>query len=185
METVGISEFVKRQHEGSGKTFSPTLSFEEIANHAQQQMAEGHFNKGYRDGVRLVHVSDELISHFVCPLVKIDETTKLNVEWTHRQEGENPYIRVSAENGIPLKAGRVELVLYRYDVLAETDEQSTDAEWELISINAVPEGVDHLPMKPVTMMRNQLQLPGGTSAHYTSEEWAEAIKFWQKFVPID
>ena len=185
METVGVSEFVKRQHEGSGKAFSPTMSFEEIANHAQQQMAKDHFNEGYRDGVRLVQVANELISNFVCPLVKIDETTKLKAEWLQRQEGEKPYIRVSAKNGDPLKAGRVELILYHRDVLAETNENSTDTDWELISINAVPEGVDLLPMKPVTMMRNQLKLPGGTSAHYTSEKWAEAIKFWQEFVPID
>jgi hypothetical protein len=66
-------------------------------------------------------------------------------------------------------------ILYRQDVLAENDEQSTDAEWELISIHAIPEGVDKLPIGPVTMMRNQLELTGGTKAHYSSEEWAEEV----------
>ena len=42
-----------------------------------------------------------------------------------------------------------------------------------------------MPMGPVTMMRNQLNLEGGTSAHYTSEEWAEAVEFWQKYAELD
>ena len=42
-----------------------------------------------------------------------------------------------------------------------------------------------MPMGPVTMMRNQLELEGGTKAKYTSEEWAESIYFWQKYVALD
>jgi hypothetical protein len=69
--------------------------------------------------------------------------------------------------------------------LAENDEQSTNADWELISIHAIPEGVGNLPMGPVTMMRNQLELKGGTKAHYSSEEWAEAVKFWQEYAALN
>ena len=35
MEKVAVNQFVKRQVEGSGKTFSRTLSFEEIAKYAE------------------------------------------------------------------------------------------------------------------------------------------------------
>jgi len=42
-----------------------------------------------------------------------------------------------------------------------------------------------LPMGPITMMRNQLELKGGTAASYSSEEWAYAVKFWQKFAALD
>ena len=31
------------------------------------------------------------------------------------------------------------------------------------------------------MMRNQLQLTGGTKAEYSTEEWAESVRFWQKY----
>ena len=79
----------------------------------------------------------------------------------------------------------MEFILYRHDVLAENNENTTDAEWELISIQAVPEGVDQLPMGPVTMMRNQLELPGGTKANYSSEQWAEAVRFWQKYAALE
>ena len=50
---------------------------------------------------------------------------------------------------------------------------------------AIPDGIDNLPMKPATMMRNQLQLHGGTRAHYSSEEWANSVNFWQKHALID
>ena len=51
------------------------------------------------------------------------------------------------------------------------------ADWELISINAIPKGLEKLPMGPVTMMRNQLNLIGGTKASYTKDEWAESVRF--------
>ncbi len=70
-------------------------------------------------------------------------------------------------------------------MLAETNEQMTEAEWELISFHSIPNGIKEMPMGPVTMMRNQLQLPGGTKAKYSSEAWAESVNFWQEFVVLD
>ncbi len=67
----------------------------------------------------------------------------------------------------------------------KTMKNSTDSEWELISIHAIPNGVNKMPMGPVTMMRNQLNLEGGTKAQYTSEEWAESVKFWSKYAALD
>ena len=36
-------------------------------------------------------------------------------------------------------------------------------------------------MGPVTMMRNQLCLPGGTKGEYSSKEWADSVNFWQTY----
>ncbi|MBN4081273.1 DUF3228 family protein [Caldithrix abyssi] len=182
---VAVNEFVRRQVKGSGKTYSNTLSFEKIALDAQNQMKKGRYKKGYRDGVRIVEGSTDLGRQFVCPFVKLDENTVLKSQLVRRRQDEEPYIQTRAKSGTPLKAGRVEYILYHHDVLAENNEQSTDAEWELISIHTIPEGVDKLPMGPVTMMRNQLELPGGTKAHYSSEEWAEAVRFWQEYAALD
>jgi hypothetical protein len=66
-------------------------------------------------------------------------------------------------------------------VLKETNEQTTNSDWELISFHAVPHGIDNMPMGPVTMMRNQLQLKGGTKGNYSSQEWAESTRFWQQY----
>jgi hypothetical protein len=35
------------------------------------------------------------------------------------------------------------------------------------------------------MMRNQLELPGGTKAKYSSEEWAESVSFWHKHAALE
>ena len=185
MIQLEVNDFVRRQVEGSGKTYAKDLTFEEIVNHASDRFASGYFREGYRDGVVIVEAADEMTSHFVCPYVKIDQTTELKAESFRRQEGEEPYIQIRAAIGSPLPVGKVEFILYRHDVLAENNENTTDAEWELISIQAVPEGVDQLPMGPVTMMRNQLELPGGTKANYSSEQWAEAVRFWQKYAALE
>ncbi len=57
------------------------------------------------------------------------------------------------------------------------DERIGDAEWYLVSLNTqLRPGLE--PMDPVTMARNQKELPGGTKPEggvYTPEQWAEAV----------
>ena len=184
MEKVGVNNFARRQIKGSGKTYSSNLTFEEMALDAQNQMSKGKFNEGYRDGVRTVKASSVNIKSFYCPYVKIDEKTQLVSKVVRRQNGEQPYIQTRAISGTPLDAESVEYILYRNDVLAENDENTTNLDWELISIHAIPKGIKKMPMGPVTMMRNQKDLEGGTKAYYTSEEWADSVEFWQKYAPL-
>jgi hypothetical protein len=185
MNFVAANDFVRRQVPGSGKSYAPSLSFEEIARHAQVQVEKGQYKTGQREGIRIVEGTPAFAKHFVSPFVKIDQNTKLKAEWVRRRESEEPYIRIRALNGTPLPAGKVEFILYHHDTLAETNEQSSDAEWELISIHAIPEGMDSIPMQPATMMRNQLRLPGGTRAEYSSAQWAEAVRFWQQYAALE
>ena len=182
---VGINEFALRQIKGSGKTYTKTLSLEQISDHAQNQLSKGKYQNGYRDGVILVNASDTLKHHFICPFVKIDEKTKLKAKMVHRRPKEKPYVQIRALNGKPMKTGSVKIILYHHDVLSESKEETTSFDWELISFHAIPEGMNDMPMGPVTMMRNQLQLPGGTKAYYKSEEWAKSIKFWQELAVLD
>ena len=178
---VGVNSFVTRQTKESGKTYSKKMTFEEIAEHANAQIKKGNYKKGYRDGVILVQVEKKIIDNFVCPIVKIDDNTKLVAEYTKRREDEEPYIKISAINGKAIKTHQVDLILYRKDVLKETNEDETNKDWELISFHAIPDGLKNLPMGPVTMMRNQLELKGGTKGYYSSENWAESVNFWQKY----
>ena len=183
--SVSVNEFARRQVKGNGKTYADGLTFEEIASHGEKQLERGHYTEGYRDGVIIVQVDKKLIHHFICPFVKITNETKLNATLVRRRPGETPYIQIRALNGTPLKTGSVDLILYRHDVMAETNEQTSDADWELISFHAIPEGVHDMPMGPVTMMRNQLQLTGGTKAYYESDDWAESVKYWQGYAMLD
>ena len=185
MEKVAVNTFVKRQKKGSGKTYSNILTFSEVALDAQAQMAKKCFEDGYRDGVRIVQASKKNLKHFHCPFVKINNNTQLISKVVRRQDNEESYIQTRATTGKQLEAEKVEYILYRHDILAENSENSTNKDWELISIHAIPKGVDKMPMGPVTMMRNQLNLEGGTRANYTSEEWAEAVEFWQKYAELD
>jgi hypothetical protein len=167
---IGISEFVKRQTPESKYThFAGT--FEELA-----KMVEENFDKvkaGYRDGVILVPVSPE---RFFSGTIQVTPETELVPHFEARREGEKPYINVTAK-GEKTPAIVAEIVLYRHDVLAENNEQSSDADWEIISINArsTPE---EEPMTPMTMARNMLELPGGTKGTYTAEEFAKSIIYW-------
>jgi len=185
LRLVEVNEFVRRQVKGSGKTYSESLSFREIAEHAQEQMEKNIFKAGYRKGVRVVKVNKSLVDKFVCPFVKITSETKLVSRLIKRQCNEEPYIQTRALNGMLLQAGKVELILYSNKVLKENNENSTNAEWELISINSVPEGVSHLPIGPVTMMRNQLNLNGGTKGNYSSDDWANSIRFYQRYIVLE
>ena len=183
--SVSVNEFARRQVKGNGKTYADGLTFEEIASHGEEQLKQGHYTEGYRDGVVIVQVDKKLTHHFICPFVRISDGTKLKAVVTRRRSKEAPYIQIRALNGIPLKTGSVDLILYRHDVLAETDEQTSDTNWELISFHAIPECVHDMPMGPVTMMRNQLQLTGGTKAYYESDDWAKSVKFWQEYTILD
>ena len=63
---IGVSDFVKRQIKGSGKTYS-SLSFKEIALIAEKQLNSGNFKPGYRDGVLLISIDKSLLNKFTCP----------------------------------------------------------------------------------------------------------------------
>ena len=154
-----MNSFVRRQVKSSGKTYS-TLSFEEIASYAEAQLEKGNFKAGYRDGVILVNVEEKLVKHFICPFTRLTDDSQLTATMIRRRPEEEPYIQIRALNGNSLKAGSVDLILYHHDVLAETNEQESKKGWELIVFHAIPEGIKNMPMGPITMMRNQLQLEG-------------------------
>ena len=185
METVGISEFVKEQSKKNGKTQASDKLLNQITQYATDKLNNNQFKEGYRDGVIIIEIKNpEICEKFKCPIVKINNNTKLICNVTKRRENEENYLQIRALNGDILKTGKIELILYRKDVLKETNENSTNDKWELISFHAVPEGIDYLPMGPITMMRNQLQLPGGTKGNYSSKQWAESVNFWQKYAII-
>ena len=132
MTTIGINDFVRRQLKNTGKTYS-LLSFEEIAKYAEIQVNKNLYKKGYRDGVILVEVENNLIHNFICPFVKITDKTILKSEIKKRREEEEGYIRIKALNGETLKTGTVELILYRHDVLNATNENTSNSDWEFNS----------------------------------------------------
>ena len=92
-----------------------------------------------------------------------------------------PYIEVLTDASATLKpiADVAEIIIYSHEVLKQKNENTTDAEFEIISINCrmseEPE-----PQTPIAMARNFLDLPGGTKAEYTAQQFAEAIVYWSR-----
>jgi len=171
MKVFGINTLALRQTpESKYSHFAGT--WEEL-----KSLVEGNFGQakpGYRDGVILVSVPAE---KFFSGVVEITPDTPLRAVFSARRKGEDPYVQVEAVGGEKLPAKVVEVICYRHDVLGS--DASTDAEWEVVSLNARPTDEPE-PPTPVAMARNLLELSGGTKATYTAEELARSIIYWSK-----
>ena len=173
---IAISNFVRRQTPESEFTH-----FEGTDEELLQLVHDGWKDRqqGYRDGVYLVPVDPQ---KFRTGIVKLREGDRLVGEFKARQPGEEPRksVRVMT-HGDPaaspqkMKAKRVEVILYRHDVLAENNEQSSDAEWEIISLNGAPTE-DPVPMGVGTLLSNHFQVSGGTATNMTAEELVEELR---------
>lgn len=192
---IAASDFVKRQTpESKFSHFSGTWGQLEKLVYDCFQIAR-NVHKGYRDGVLLVDVP---VEGFMSSVVNIQEGLKdgsikaIKTVFKPRQEGEQPYLQVYAI-GSKQPAKKVQIVLYRHDVLAEGNEQSQDSDWEIISINASPIDKD-VPMDGTTRARNILKLKGGTDVKLgdkTAEELVAFIKdsaesslFWSQHIMV-
>jgi len=181
--SIGLNEFIYRQLGEAGAAskyshFSQSEVVEDDYRYLKEIAAENfpQATPGYRDGVVLVPVNP---CGFWSGVVEVTPETELKTSFGARRKGEAPYLQTVAVGGKKLQAVVVELVLYRRDVLLEEgpDAVSTEADWEIVSINARPmEGVE--PLNPVTMARNFLAREGGTKGEFTAEEFAKAIEYW-------
>jgi len=176
---LAVNEFAKR-HTADSKFAHYEGNWDELVELTWANYVMGNWEEGYKDGVVLVNVLPE---GFKSSIIKVDADVELNARFTQRREGEMPYVEVTSPEHQKDNAKKVQIVLYRKDVLAENDENSTDAEWEIVSINASPTEED-TPMTPLTMARNFLELPGGTKGEYTAEEFAKSIVFWSQHVMV-
>jgi hypothetical protein len=173
MAKVAVNSFVTRQTAES-KFSHFEGSFEELVALVEANIEKGV--EGYKPGVLLVPVP---AAGFKSGVVEVTETTELKATFSARRRGEEPYVDVVALGGEKLPAGFVEIVLYSHETLAADNEAETDAEYEIISVNARATSEPE-PMHPVTMARNFLAMAGGTKAEYTAEEFANAIVYWSR-----
>lgn len=174
---VKCGEFVKRQTPESGFSHFEG-SWEELERRTASRMSDPkNITPGYRDGVILVDLYLPYSNHqFYSAVVKLDENTKLISNFAPRRPGEDPFIRVAAK-AKKQRTLNASVVLYRLDVLAENNERETDADWEIVAIKARTSDEEE-PMDPYTMARNFLHLKGGTKGHFSSEEFAKSIVYW-------
>lgn len=170
MPSIGINNFVRRQTEDSQFTHYQG-SWDDLAHRTKEIFDAGYYHRGYRDGVVLVSMgSDECNLFWTYDNFPMFEGMKIEASYekTPGREHEPPKIQIKIRE--PKKQCKfVDIVLYRHDVLAENNEQSTDAEWEIVSINGrISE--KPIPMDPLTIVRNWKHLPGGTEMRGRSAE---------------
>lgn len=171
--TIAFNDFVKRQTENSQYThYDGTL--EQLLVMINAHFDTGHM--GYRDGVWVIPLPP---SSFYSPMCKLDADSKLQTKFISRRDGEDPVQITTVLNGKKSKAKFVDAILYRCDILDENNERTTDATWEVISINGKLS--EDEPMAPITMARNFLHEQGGTKAEFTAEQFAKSIWYWKDY----
>lgn len=176
MNRFHISNFVRRQTPQSG------FSHWEISDEDFLARLHRNFDKakpGYRDGVCLVPVEPE---GFFSGIVQLQEGDKLVGEYVARKAGEDPRKSSYSLTGKKIPAVSVYIVLYRHDVLAENNENETDAEWEVVSVNASPTE-DEPPIPTGALIANHLKLSGGTDTKMSDAEFVvllrKSVEFWK------
>jgi hypothetical protein len=128
---------------------------------------------GYREGVVLVPVET---NGFYSATVTLTNGQKLVGEFASRRPGEEPRKSLAAI-GQKQPAGTVWIVLYSHAVLAEKNENESDADYEIVSINASPSVDDEpAPMPPETLIANHFELDGGTATKMSDSEFVASLK---------
>jgi hypothetical protein len=166
---IALSAFVSRQTKDSPFSYYAG-SGEELLRLIDITRAR----PGYRDGVVTVPVPP---TGFFSGVVRLAEGDKLVGEFKSRRPGEPPRKQIGTPGREKLPAQSVQIVLYRHDVLAEGNERSSEAEWEVISINAsAMEGEE--PFHPDTLMANHFggAEVGGTATRMTDAEFVTALR---------
>lgn len=184
--TIRVGEFVRRQTKESRFSYYED-SWLDLIHLVERNYANA--KPGYRDGVKLVQVPPD---GFYSAIVPIREAAVYNTKAEKRREGEDVSLVTTMVNGRKTPAKSAVIVLYREDVLAEDPLNGIDPAtarkdvWEIISINASPLSADmDVPMRPYAMVRNELELPGGTKASYSKEQYIDAIKFWATHTMVE
>jgi hypothetical protein len=174
--SIHITNFVRRQTKESG--FSHwEISDEELLARIQDNFHNLHV--GYREGVVLVPVPPE---GFFSGIVQLKEGDQLVGEYKARKEGEEPRKSTYVVGGQKIPARSVYIVLYSHAVLAEKNEQESDADWEIVSVNASPTE-EEPPIPTGALIANHLELSGGTATNMTDAEFVallrKSVLFWK------
>ena len=180
---ISISKFVRRQTPAS--RFSHwEISDGDLLGRVLDGYMEDDIFPGYRDGVILVRLGD--VRGFFSSTVVLQDGDVLRGAYESRCEGENPRIHFGLDID-PSKyldkkrpSRSVFVVLYRADVLAETNERSDmDADWEIISVNCSTEPLTEPEPIPVeALLANHFGGlgDGGTRTNMTPSQFEEALR---------
>jgi len=173
MATVAMNNFARRQTAESNYSHYAG-GFDALCALVEKHLSERITLSNEGGEVALVKLPGE---GFFSASVQAESGMEFKTHFAAREEGEYPYFSQRAVAGPKVPATETDIILYSNEKLRIKNEQSTEAAWEIVSINAkrVPENE---PPHPVTMLRNHRNYPGGTPTSYTAEQWADAVEYW-------
>ena len=170
MNKIHITNFVRRQTAESQHSHW-TISEDELLLRVWNNLGKAH--KGYREGVILVPIEPDGFFSAVKTLTSGDFLTG---SYVARREGEEPRKSVTTI-GDKATAKTVWVVLYAHHVLSEKNENESEADWEIVSVNASPSvDIEPAPMPPETLIANHFELSGGTATKMTDSEFVESLR---------
>jgi hypothetical protein len=172
---IAVSNFARSFNQRKGENSYYEGSWTNLVSLVKQYWKDQEPGTGSVNGdVVLVNVPP---AGFYTPIVEVTPENQHLVEEKEviRQEGEKP-VTMKMMKGKKPPAEHVQIVVYRADVLAQDNDRSSDAEWEIIAIKAQIDRVT--PMHPTTMLRNANHDEGGTLREYSQEEWDAAYSYW-------
>lgn len=174
--SIAFNSFVRRQ------TAESPFSYCDLSDSDLLGLVQANFGRakaGYRDGVVLVPVP--VVEGFYSSVVQLRAGDQLHGEFKARCDGEEPRKTLHAV-GQKIPAKSVEVVLYSKAVLAEGNENTTDADWEIVSINASPEE-SGTPIMPDALCANHFGLSGGTATGMSDSDFVatlkESVLYWK------
>ena len=178
---VVAGDFVREYSKGRNRRFEG--SWDELADLTKKHLIQGDFQPGtgsVDNDCILVNVpADNFFTNIIAlSEVEVSEVQTVNVARTADEEP----VEMRVIYGENRPASHVQIVCYRADLLDQDGDRTSDAEWEIVSVNAQPGPV--VPMHPETMRRNANHDKGGTFRTYTDAQWADSYAFWNEHVYI-
>lgn len=181
---IGTSDFVRGFSVRVGRQSYYKGSWEELEQLVTKHFDDHEWGTGSKNGdVLLVNVPSD---GFMTSIVEINDSNRHLIEEVTeaRAEGEKPVTsRVIRAGYTKQPADGAQIVIYHATVLEQDNDRSTDAEWEIVSVNAYADR--QAPMDVETMKRNENHEKGGTLRTYTNEEYAESISYWENHVKVE
>jgi len=181
MPSIAWSSFVRRQTKWSPHSYTE-LPDEEVLRRVQVHFTEA--KSSYRPDVLAVPVEPD---GFFSSTVTLKYGDSLRGQYTPRSGNEMCRKGVQVVGGEKTPAKYVEIILYSHAALEEDGGASTDADFEIISINASAcEGPEPIPMEALlyNYFHEEGSGDGGTAMPGTTPEQfvgllRESFMFWR------
>jgi len=164
--SVAMNEFARRQTEHS------PYSYYDGTEAALLALVGAHM-KEPKEGTEILSVRVPP-KDFYSSVIELEEGDDLVGKYEPRREGELPMKTMHAVKGEKLPATAAGIILYSHAALAKDGDNSTDADWEIVSINAVL-GKES-PKTPESLMRDYFGEQGGTLLEISAEDFVHRLR---------